>query len=133
MSYTIPFGNFFEIGYLSTSNEFTDSFIRKYKSNTVNKDNIIYNPDGSIKFQPYLLQGGFLNWEFRYPVKLMGALRSKFYFARFVDEMHAGFVGRELTLAGSVFDLRMDYMFKSPVRQNQLVMDMLYPKNWTKK
>lgn len=124
MSYTIPFGNFFEIGYLNSSTEFSQTFLEKYTLNTVNKNNIVYNPDGSIKYQPYLLQGGFLNWEFRYPVKALGALRSKFYFASFIDEYHAGFTGRELTLAGSVFDLRMDYMFNSPVRQNQFVMDI---------
>jgi len=124
MSYTVPFGNFFEVGYLSASSEFSPTFLDKYTKNTVNKNNIVYNPDSTIRFQPYLLQGGFLNWEFRYPVKVLGALRSKFYVARFIDEMHAGFTGRELTLAGSVFDLRMDYMFNSPVRQNQFVMDI---------
>jgi len=124
MSYTVPFGNFFEIGYLSASGEFSQTFLEKYTKNTVNKNNIVYNPDSTIRFQPYLLEGGFINWEFRYPVKVMGALRSKFYVARFIDEMHAGFAGRELTLAGSVFDLRMDYMFNSPVRQNQFVMDI---------
>lgn len=124
MSYTIPFGNFFEVGYLSTSSDFSASFLRKYTTNTVNKGNIVYNPDSTIKYQPYMLQGGFINWEFRYPVKIMGALRSKFYVAGFIDEIHAGFSGRELTLAGSVFDLRMDYMFNSPVRQNQFVMDI---------
>ncbi len=124
MSYTVPFGNFFEIGYLNSSTEFSQTFLEKYTKNTVNKNNIVYNPDSTIKYQPYLLQGGFLNWEFRYPVKILGALRSKFYFARFIDEYHAGFAGRELTLAGSVFDLRMDYMFDSPVRQNQFVMDI---------
>ena len=36
----------------------------------------------------------------------------------------SGFTGRELTLAGSVFDLRMDYMFNSPVRKDQFVMDI---------
>jgi len=124
LAYVIPFGNFFEIGYLSTSSEFSASLIRKYTENTVNKDNIVYNPDGTIKYQPYLLQGGYFNWEARYPVKVMGSTRSKFYFANFIDELHAGFTGRELTLAGSVFDLRMDYMFNSPVRNNQFVMDI---------
>lgn len=124
MSYTVPFGNFFEVGYLSTSSDFSPTFKDKYQKNTVNKNNIVYNPDSTIKFQPYLLQGGFVNWEFRYPVKVLGALRSKFYVASFIDEMHAGFSGRELTLAGSVFDLRMDYMFNSPIRQNQFVMDI---------
>lgn len=124
MSYTIPFGNFFEIGYLSTSSGFSASLLRKYLENTVNKDNIVLNPDGTIKYQPYLLDGGFVNWELRYPVKIMGATRSKFYVASFIDEYHVGFAGRELTLAGSVFDLRMDYMFDSPVRNKQFVMDI---------
>ena len=97
---------------------------RKYLTNTVNKGNIGYNADSTIKYQPYLLDGGFINWELRYPVKVLGALRSKFYVASFIDEMHAGFSGRELTLAGSVFDLRMDYMFNSPVRKNQFVIDV---------
>ncbi|HCY77289.1 MAG TPA: hypothetical protein DHV28_15330 [Ignavibacteriales bacterium] len=124
LAYTIPFGNFFEIGYLSSSSKFAESQILKYTKQTVNKENIILNPDGTIKYQPYLLQGGFLTYEFRYPVKVLGATRSKFYFANFIDEFHAGFMGRELTLAGSVFDLRMDYMFNSPVRNNQFVMDI---------
>ncbi len=124
MSYTIPFGNFFEIGYLSAPDEFDPSLIDRYTKNTVNQGNIVLNPDSTIKFQPYLLTGGYLNWEFRYPVKFMGALRSKFYVAEFIDEMHAGFMGRELTLGGSVFDLRMDYMFNSPVRSNQFVIDI---------
>lgn len=124
MSYTIPFGNFFEIGYLSAPDEFDPSLIDRYTKNTVNKGNIVLNPDSSIKYQPYLLTGGFLNWEFRYPVKFLGALRSKFYVADFIDEMHVGFMGREMTLGGSVFDLRMDYMFNSPVRPNQFVIDI---------
>ena len=124
MSYTIPFGNFFEIGYLSAPDEFDPYLIPRYTTNTVNKDNIVLNPDSTIKYQPYLLTGGYLNWELRYPVKFMGALRSKFYVADFIDEMHVGFMGREMTLGGSVFDLRMDYMFNSPVRPNQFVIDI---------
>jgi len=85
-------------------------------------------PDGTIKYQPYLLQGGYVNWELRYPIKVMGSTRGKFYVADFIDEMHVGFAGRELTLAGSVFDLRMDYMFNSPVRNNQFVMDITIQK-----
>ncbi len=128
LSYTIPFGNFFEIGYLSSSSEFSASLLRKYLVDTGNKDNIVRNPDGSIRYQPYLLQGSYVNWEFRYPVKILGALRSKFFAASFIDEYHIGFTGRELTLAGSVFDLRMDYMFNSPVRNNQFVMDIAIQK-----
>ncbi|MCU0342624.1 MAG: hypothetical protein MUF28_02240 [Ignavibacterium sp.] len=128
VSYTIPFGNFFEIGYLTSTSEFSQTQIDKYTKQTVNIGNIAYNSDSTIKYQPYLLQGDFINWEFRYPVKVLGSTRSKFYFANFIDEFHAGFTGRELTLAGSVFDLRMDYMFNSPVRKDQFVIDITIQK-----
>jgi hypothetical protein len=66
----------------------------------------------------------YLNWEMRYPVKVLGATRGKFYVAQFIDEWHIGFTGRELSLAGSVFDLRLDAMVSSPVRQPQYVLDI---------
>jgi len=127
-AYVIPFGNFFEIGYLSANDDFTESQIIKYTKQTVNKDNIVYNPDSTIKYQPYLLTGSYLNWEMRYPVKVLGATRGKFYVAQFIDEWHIGYTGRELSLAGSVFDLRIDAMVSSPVRQPQYVCDILVQK-----
>jgi len=127
-NYVIPFGNFFEIGYLGVSDDFTESQILKYTTQTVNIDNIVYNPDSTIKYQPYLLTGSYLNWEMRYPVKVLGATRGKFYVAQFIDEWHIGFTGRELSLAGSVFDLRFDAMVSSPVRQPQYVLDILVQK-----
>ena len=127
-SYVIPFGNFFEIGYLDVSDCFTVSQTEKYTTQTVNKDNIIYNPDSTIKYQPYLLTGSYINWEMRYPVKVLGSTRGKFYVAQFLDEWHAGFTAREMALAGSVFDLRFDAMFSSPVRQPQYVLDIFVQK-----
>lgn len=127
-AYVIPFGNFLEIGYLGVSEDFSETQILKYTQQTVNKDNIVYNPDGTIKYQPYLLTGSYFNWELRYPVKVLGATRGKFYVAQFIDEWHIGYTGRELSLAGSVFDLRFDAMFNSPVRQNQYVLDILVQK-----
>lgn len=123
-SYIIPFGNFLELGYLDVSDNFTPSQVLKYTEQTVNKNNIVRNPDGSIKYQPYLLTGSFFNWELRYPVKILAATRGKVYVAQFIDEWHAGFMGREISLAGSVFDLRVDAMFSSPVRQPQYVFDL---------
>ena len=127
-AYVIPFGNFFEIGYLGVSDDFTETQILKYTKQTVNKDNIVYNPDGTIKYQPYLLTGSYFNWELRYPVKVLGATRGKFYLAQYIDEWHFGYTGRELSLAGSVFDLRFDAMVSSPVRQPQYVLDILVQK-----
>ncbi len=128
IAYVIPFGNFFEIGYLKSSDEFTDAQLRKYLRNSVNKDNIVLNPDGTIKYQPYLLQGSFINWEFRYPVKFLGSPRSKVYVAKFIDELHIGYTGRELTVAGSVFDFRIDAMVSSPIRQPAYVIDVIIQK-----
>lgn len=123
-SYVIPFGNFFEIGYLDVTDSFSETQILKYTMQTVNINNIVYNPDGTIKYQPYLLTGSYLNWETRYPVKLLGATRGKFYVAQFIDEWHIGYTGRELSLAGSVFDLRLDAMVSSKIRQPQYVLDL---------
>jgi hypothetical protein len=128
IAYVIPFGNFFEVGYLKTSEEFSDSKLRKYLENSVNKDNIVLNPDGTIKYQPYLLQGSFINWEFRYPVKFLGSPRSKVYVAKFIGELNIGYTGREITVAGSVFDLRINAMVSSPIRQPAYTVDIIIQK-----
>jgi hypothetical protein len=125
VSYVIPFGNFFEFGYLASTADFTSTQILKYTTQTVNQKNIVYNPDGTIKYQPYLVDGSYFNWEFRYPVKVLGSTRGRFYAAKFVDELHFGYEGRELALAGSVFDLRLDAMVSSPVRQPEYVFEVL--------
>ncbi len=127
-AYVIPFGNFFEIGYTKSTKKFSESQIMKYTQQTVNKNNIIRNPDGSIKYQPFLLDGSYINWEFRYPIRILGSTRGKIYVARYLNETHVGYSGREMTLGGSVFDLRMDWMTASNVRQPQFVLDILVQK-----
>ena len=129
ISYVVPFGNFFEFGYISASQRLNETQILKYTKQTVNKDNIVLNPDGTIRYQPYLLDTqSFINWEFRYPIRILGSTRGKIYVARFLDEMHIGYSGREHTLGGSVFDFRFDAMFNSPVRQPQYVVDIMVQK-----
>lgn len=127
-AYVIPFGNFFELSFLDVSDSFTETQILKYTKQTVNKENIVYNPDGTIKYQPYLLTDSYLNWEMRYPVKVLGSTRGKFYVAQYLDEWHIGYTGREHSLAGSVFDFRFDAMVSSPVRQPQYVFDIIVQK-----
>jgi hypothetical protein len=123
ISYVVPFGNFFEFGYLKTVDEFNETKIQKYLT-----ANTIYNPDGTIKFQPYLVQGDFFNWEFRYPVKILESTRGKFYVGKFVNEIHIGYTGRELSVAGSVFDFRFDAMVSSQDREPQYVLDLMVQK-----
>ncbi len=124
ITYTLPFGNFFEFGYMETQKEFGKTKLAKYRP----ESSLILNEDSTIKYQPYLVQGSFMNWEFRYPVKLLESTRGKFYAAKFVDELHIGYTGRELSLAGSTFDLRLDAMVSSPHRQPQYVIDILVQK-----
>lgn len=129
VAYVIPLGNFFEIGYLRGGKKLSQDQYDKYTKHTVNKNNIILNPDGTIKYQPYFVDTqSFVNWEFRYPIKIMGSTRGKVYVASFLDEIHVGYNGREHTLGGSVFDLRFDALVSSPVRQPQLVFDILVQK-----
>ena len=126
--YVIPFGNFFEIGYISSTTDFTDSQRENYLFKGVNGGNVVLNPDSTIRYQPYLFEGDDITWEFRYPLKVLGSTRSKVYVASFMDETHIGFFGREMALAGSVFDFRFDAMVSSPVREPQYVFDIIIQK-----
>jgi len=123
VNYVIPFGNFFEFGYFKTLSEFDTTKILKYTP----ESNIAVLPDGKV-LDPYLVQGEFYNWEIRYPVKILESTRSKFYVSKFLNEIHIGYTGRELSLAGSVFDLRFDAMVKSREREPQYVCDILIQK-----
>jgi hypothetical protein len=84
-------------------------------------------PDGTV-LDPYLVQGEFYNWEFRYPVKVLESTRSKIYVSKFLNEIHIGYTGRELSLAGSVFDFRFDALVSSKERKPQYVVDILVQK-----
>jgi hypothetical protein len=126
--YVIPFGNFFEIGFLSSSSNFTDTQREDYLYKGLNKHHVVLNEDSTIRYQAYLFEGDVLTWEFRYPLKVMGSTRAKVYVASFMDETHIGFTGREMALAGSVFDFRFDAMVSSPAREPQYVFDIIIQK-----
>jgi hypothetical protein len=120
-SYVIPFGNFLEAGYLAPLEAPTPEDITRL----VGTNNTPYTPK--------VIDRGFFNWEFRYPFSFLGSTRAKFYVANFLDEWHVGFTGREISFAGSTFDLRIDAMPKSDVRQPQYVVDIMVQKifeNW---
>lgn len=123
VNYVVPFGNFFEFGYFKTLSKFDSTKILKYTP----EENIAVLPDGRV-LDPFLVQGEYYNWEFRYPVKVLESTRSKIYVAKFLDEIHVGYTGRELSLAGSVFDFRFDAMVHSKKREPQYVVDILVQK-----
>jgi len=124
INYVVPLGNFFEFGYMSTTEDFGRSKIEKYRP----ESSIVYSKDSLKVYDPYLVDGKFFNWEFRYPIKLLEATRAKFYVARYVNEYHIGFTGREMSLAGSVFDFRFDAMVSSKEREPQYIVEALIQK-----
>jgi len=116
VGYTIPFGNFFQISYINVLGSYSARTLEKYQS---------YDTED---YQAKILRGSYFNWEFRYPVSILASTRGKFYVARYLNEWHIGFTGRELSFAGSTFDLRLDVMPHSDVRQPQYLIDILVQK-----
>ena len=116
INYVIPLGNFLQLGYTDVFSVVNQNTIDKYKAiDTVNSHFKIIN-------------GPSVNWEFRYPISILGSTRGKIYVARYLNEWHFGYMGRELSIAGSTFDLRLDEMPKSDVRDPQFVIDFLVQK-----
>ena len=126
IGYVFPLGNFFEISYLSSVDDFTASQREQYLKEE--KGTVVYNSDGSIRYQAWLMQESYLNWEFRYPVKLLGATKGRVYGARYLNELHFGLDFREMSLAGSTFDFLFDAMTSSQHRQPQYVMTLTVQK-----
>ncbi|MBK8946373.1 MAG: hypothetical protein IPM32_14045 [Ignavibacteriae bacterium] len=123
VGYVIPFGNFFEISYHSVNQELSESEFAYRMQDSV----------ASLNYKPMIMKDSYLNYELRYPVRFLGSTRSRFYAAKYLDEWHFGFAGRELSLAGSTFDLRLDAMPKSEVRNPQYLIDILVQRimeNW---
>lgn len=121
VGYVIPLGNFFQVSYSEIIKQPASDKLVKYNA---------YNTD---LYQAKILQGTYYNWEFRYPFSLLASTRAKVYVARYLNEIHIGFTGRELSLAGSTFDFRFNAMTKSDVRQPQYVVEILVQKiadNW---
>lgn len=124
LGYVVPLGNFLELSYTEANKKFSDTQMKAYIKNKA----IVYRADSTIKYSAYFVEKSYINFELRYPVSIMGSTRGKFYGARYLDEWHVGYMGRELSLAGSTFDFRFDAMFDSPVRRNQVVVEMMVQK-----
>ncbi len=116
IGYVIPLGNFLEVSYLDASEKPSDATIAQYMKNDTLTNHVNF------------VQGSYFNWELRYPFSFLGSTRGKFYFAKYLDELHVGYTGRELSMAGSTFDFRFDALFKSNYRNPQYVLDILVQK-----
>lgn len=57
INYVLPFGNFFEFAYMSSTEKFGQSRIEKYRP----PESIVYNKDSTKTYDPYLVDGKFIN------------------------------------------------------------------------
>ena len=126
LGYVFPFGNFFEISFLNVLEDFTTFEKEKYYG--PDKGTVVFNTDSTIKYEAWLVEGSYLNWEFRYPIKVLGSTKGRVYVANYVDEWHLGFDFREMSLAGSTFDFWFDAMPSSKNRLPQYVINLMVQK-----
>jgi hypothetical protein len=128
INYVLPFGNFFEFGYLKAVSQIGDSKLARYLTESAGTK--VLDVDSTIKYQARIIHNNkaFFNWEFRYPVSVLGSTRGKIYAAQFLDEWHFGFTFREMSLAGSTFDLAFDAMPHSKYREPQYNINLLVQK-----
>lgn len=126
IGYVFPFGNFFEISFLDVIEEFSQTEINGYYSE--DKGTVVLNEDSTVRYQAWLLQGSYFNWEFRYPIKMLGSTKGRIYVANYLDEWHMGFDFREMSLAGSTFDFWFDAMPSSKNREPQYVINLTVQK-----
>jgi hypothetical protein len=116
MGYVIPFGNFLQVSYTDVLTKPSQTLLQKYHK---------YD---TLGYHAKVLDHSSFNWEFRYPISILGSTRGKVYFGQYLNEWHVGYTGRELSLAGSTFDFRFDAMPKSDVRPPEYVVDVLVQK-----
>ena len=126
IGYVFPFGNFFEISYLNVVDEWTAERRARYLN--MERETVVLNDTGGVKYQARLLEGSYINWELRYPIQIMGSTRGRFYVAQYLDEWHLGFDFREMSLAGSTFDLWFDAMPTSKYRNPEYLINLTVQK-----
>jgi hypothetical protein len=101
VSYVIPFGNFFEIGYYTVIDE-----------GSPDPPRVVLNQVTGEPMPNNVLVGSYTNFEFRYPFRSFGSTMAKVYYAQYMGESHIGFLAREMRLAGSIFDIRINATLK---------------------
>ncbi|MBK7230024.1 MAG: hypothetical protein IPH97_14410 [Ignavibacteriales bacterium] len=128
VNYVIPFGNFFEFGYFKATSKIGEASLHRYLD--TDEGATVLNSDSTIKYQARVIHNeqSFLNWEFRYPVSILGSTRGKVYVAQYLDEWHFGLLLREASLAGSTFDFSFDGMPGSKYREPQYNINILVQK-----
>jgi hypothetical protein len=126
--YTLPFGNFFEFGYFKATSTIGEEKRGRYLGEDT--ETTVLNPDSTIKYQARIIDGNqsYINWEFRYPLSVLGSTRGKIYLGQYLEEWHFGFGFREMSLAGSTFDFTFDGMPTNKFRNPQYNITLLVQK-----
>jgi hypothetical protein len=114
IGYVIPLGNFFQFSYMNVIDHPSDAVLASFRAY-----------DDTLGNNALIMDREYFNMELRYPVTFYGSTRGKFFVAKYLGEWHIGYSGREIALAGSIFDLRLDAMFKSDVRRPQYIIDLM--------
>ncbi|UCH66301.1 MAG: hypothetical protein JSW63_04005 [Ignavibacterium sp.] len=118
IGYVLPFGNFFELSYLKTVEEFSATDSLNYLDPS--QGTVVLNSDSSVRYSAWLVEGSFFNYELRYPLKVLGSTKGRVYASWYLHELHFGFDFREMSLAGSTFDFWFDVMTSSRNRLSPL-------------
>lgn len=126
IGYVFPFGNFFEISFINVLQDFSEEDKEDYYA--PENGTVVLNTDSTVKYQAWLVEGSYFNWELRYPIKVLGSTKGRAYVANYLDEWHMGFEFREMSLAGSTFDFWFDAMPSSKNRLPQYVINLMVQK-----
>ncbi len=111
---SIPFGNFFDISYFSTIDSGdTDPPVR------------VKNTETGELMPNNIIRGEYTNFELRYPFQILQSSRAKAYFSKRFGELHLGVSATHMVIGSSSFDIRMDYLFNTKVRNNQFLFEYM--------
>jgi hypothetical protein len=119
LTYTIPLGNFLEVGVYS---EIKETGVTPGGGPPLYT--FKYAPDTSRRMPNNLVTGSKFLAEFRYPFRMFGSTRTQFYVAYWYDEMNIGLFTRESRLVGSVFDFRVNATLRK-IRNFQLLVEIM--------
>ena len=119
LTYTIPLGNFLEVGVYS---EIKETGVEAGGGPPLY---LFRNKKDTSQFMPNnVVTGSNLVAEFRYPFRMFGSTRTQFYAAYYMNEMNIGLFTRESRLVGSVFDFRVNATLKK-IRNFQLLVEIM--------
>jgi hypothetical protein len=118
LTYTIPLGNFLEVGVYS---EIKETGVEPGGGPPLYR---FRNQKDSTWMPNNIVTGSNLIAEFRYPFRMFGSTRTQFYAAYYMNEMNIGLFTRESRLVGSVFDFRVNATLKK-IRNFQLLVEIM--------